>query len=755
MGASLAEPRGRGSPLRAGRIPWVPRWRRLPRKRQHDRSDCAAACLASVAEHHGLRVPTARIRQRAFTDEMGTTVLGLQECAEALGFRAKGVRAPLESLSAIPLPAIAHVVTDGVATHFVVVYRVTRTTVVVMDPRDGGVHRIPVARFGEQWTGVLLILVPSERFQPLDSTVSVGKRFWTLVRPHRSVMLQALLGAAIYTLLGLSTAIYVQKLIDHVLPDGNRNLLNLLGVVMLGILAAQTVVGWLKDVFMLRTGQKIDAGLILGYYQHVLRLPQRFFDSMRVGEIIARVNDAVKIRAFINEVAVDLAVNVLVVVCSLSLMFLYSWRLALLLAAALPLYAVMYWITNRLNRRIQRKLMESAADLESQLVESVSSAATVKRFGLEAHEGERMERRFVRVLRNVYASTTTSVASRGASSLLAKLSVILLLWVGGLMVIDRLMTAGELMSFYALAGYLAGPVVAVVGANRTLQEAVIAADRLFEILDLEQESAGIAARLLPATPGEIGFERVTFRYGGRERALAGLNLTIPAGSFTALVGESGSGKSTVAALLQGIYAPNEGRVRIGGHDIRHLDPASLREMVVAVPQQIHLFAGTVLENIALGARDPDVRRAPQLWEELGIADFSEALPQGFRTELGENGLRLSGGQRQRLAIARALYRGPRILILDEATSSLDSHSESYVQRVLQRLRREGRTVIVIAHRLASVRTADRIAVLERGALAEVGSHEELLRGRGAYWKMWQRQVFGAEGLEAELTAGAV
>ena len=708
--------------------------------RQHDITDCGAACLASIAAYYGLNYPVARIRQYAFTDKKGTNVMGMIEAAKKVGFEAKGVKGPFECLADIPKPAIAHLTIKGILNHFVVIYKITKKHVLIMDPEDGRLHRKSYEEFEKEWTGILILMHPSEAFRKGNVKKSNFHVFMDLLKPHKSVMAQALFGAVIYSILGLSTSIYVGKITDYVLVDKNINLLNLMGVVMIMILLIRTFIGTMKSILALKTGQRIDASLILGYYKHLLTLPQHFFDTMRVGEILSRVNDAVKIREFINNVSLDLVVNFLILLFTLCLMFAYSIELALVTLVSAPLFLLIYYMFNKMNKKYQRSIMESGADLEAQLVESLNCVSTIKQFGVESFSNLKTELRFVGLIRNTFKSKCGSIIANGGIEFASTGITVAVLWAGSTIVVSQQMTPGSLMLFYSLLGYILGPVSKLISSNQTIQEALIAADRLFQIMDLEcEESESPKINLEREMVSDIKFDNVSFRYGSRMQVFESLNLRIKKGQTTAIIGESGSRKTTLVSLIQNLYPIQAGSIKVGSINISQISNESLRRMVGSVPQQIDLFAGTIVDNIALGDLEPDMKRIIELSEKLGIREFVEKLPDSYITQIGEHGTSLSGGERQRIAIARALYKKPEILIFDEATSSLDSISEKYVKETLESLVREGKTVIVIAHRLSTVKNADKIIVLEEGKMAETGNHAELLKSDGIYSKLWNEQ----------------
>ena len=708
--------------------------------KQQDITDCGAASLASICAHYGLNYPIARIRQYAYTDKKGTNILGLIEAASKLGLTAKGVKAKLEALKIIPLPAIAHVIVNKVLLHYVVIYKVTDSHITYMDPGDGELHKVNYEQFTAMWTGILVIMEKNETFVQGNMKQSLTQKFFSLLAPHKSVMFQALFGALIFSILGLSTSVYIGKITDYVLVDENTNLLNMMSIVMLLIIALKVFIGSMKSILALKTGQRIDASLILGYYKHILTLPQQFFDTMRVGEIISRVNDAVKIRNFINNVSIDLAVNIMILIFSVIVMFVYSWELTLVTLISAPLFFTLFWIFNKLNKKYLRSIMERSADLESQLVESLNSIITIKRFGIEDYSNLKTENRFVRLLRSTYHSAFGAIIISNGIDFVSTGITIAVLWVGSTQVIDKSITPGTLMMFYSLIGYVLSPIQSLITSNSTIQDAMIAADRLFQILDLEcEQDESDKMNIDESMLGDITFEHVAFRYGSRKDVFEDLNMIIKKGETTAIVGESGSGKTTLISILQHIYSINSGIIRIGNYDISQIKNSSLRARIGTVPQQIELFQGNLLENIAIGDLEPDIKRVNDLISQLGLETFIKNLPQGIQTQIGEHGASLSGGERQRVAIARALYKEPDILIFDEATSSLDSLSEQYVKKALNNLTKQGKTIIIIAHRLSTIKNADQIYVLDHGHIIENGNHEKLLTQGGLYSKLWKEQ----------------
>jgi ATP-binding cassette, subfamily C, bacteriocin exporter len=705
------------------------------RIKQRDLSDCGAACLASVAAYYGLRIPVSRIRQYAGTDKMGTSLYGLMEAAERLHFQARGAKISGMPLRGIPVPTIFHLVLENGLQHFVVVYRIKKDRVRYMDPAIGQLIKQSLPVFLKRFSGAILLILPSERFQQGGKKKSVSFRFWQLILPHQKLLIQALAGALVYTVLALALSVYVQKIIDFVLPDANKHLMNLLSLAMIVLLFFRVITGYLKSVMAVRTGLQIDCRLILGYFRHLLELPQRFFDHMRVGEIISRMNDAVRVRVFINDTALGILVHVLTMVLSITAMFIYNWKLALVMMLTAPVYILIYLVSDRVNAKWQRKAMETGAALESQLVESVQGMTTICRFNAQEYFYLKTEKRIIPLLRIMFAGSRKGLLLANATEWITGLVTVVTLWYGSFLVIDQVMSPGELLSFYTLTSFFTTPVQALIGANRTMQDALIAADRLFEIIDLEKENK--EQHTLDRCPeGDLIFENIHFSYGHGNPVFSGLQFRILQNQMTAIIGESGCGKSTLLALIQKFYALDAGSIQIGDTDIRYISTPAIRKRITAVSQQTDLFQGTIISNIALGEPDPDLERIINICQRLGIHEYITRLPERYHSIIHEQGINLSGGQKQKLGIARALYPDPAILILDEATSALDPESEEKVKETLRWFYAQKKTIVIISHRLSTIRFCESVIFLKQGHQALCGKHEHLLSEYDQYAEWW-------------------
>jgi ATP-binding cassette subfamily B protein len=709
--------------------------------RQHDQSDCGAAALATVALHHRRPLGLEQMRDLAGTDRIGTNLLGLLQAAEKLGFAARGVKGAYEALPQVPLPAIAHVKTEEGLGHFVVLHRVRGNAVLVADP-GRGVHKLSREEFCRRWTGYLLLLVPERQAPaaPVRAPASPWGRFLGLLAPHTPVLLEAFVCALLMTVLGLSSSYFVEHLVDSVLVRGEGRLLNALGIGMVLVLLFRSLFGMLRQYLVAHAGRKVDLVLIAGYARHVLTLPLRFFEMRRVGEILSRVHDAAKVREAISGTTLTAVVDGTVVVLLLAVLFFYDLPLALTAAAFVPLLVASVMLHHPAARRLSEGAMESGAQLSAHLVEDISGVETVKAFGAERARAEEGEDRLVRLIGDIFSLQKLGLSINAVGMFVTTLAGIVILWYGGHRVIGGALTVGQLMFFYTLLGYLLGPLERLASVNLRLQDALVAVDRLYQVLDIEVEKLGDARkRALCGLRTGLELHDVSFRYGSRAPVLEKVNLRIPVGQTVAIIGESGSGKSTLLKLLMGFYEPTEGRAVIDGVDMRDFDLASLRRGISLVSQDPFIFNGTIRDNIALGRAEATGEEVIAAARLAGLEEFITRLPERYETIIGERGANLSGGQRQRLAIARALLRQPEILIFDEATSHLDTTTERAIQENLKTVL-AGKTVVLVAHRLSTVRAANVIYVLHRGRIVEEGTHRQLLAREGWYWSLWRAQV---------------
>jgi ATP-binding cassette subfamily B protein len=720
--------------------------RRYAIVRQVDQSECGAAALATIALHYRRPVGLQQLRDLAGTDRSGTSLRGLVHAAETLGFSARAVKGSYDVLPRVPLPAVAHLTTEDGLGHFVVLHWVGKDRVVLADPARG-IQKLDREEFCQRWTGSLLLLVPEQNLATpatRGAPVAPWRRLLRLLSGHRSVLFEAFGCALLMTVLGITTSYFVQHLVDSVLVRSETRLLNALGIGMVLVVVFRTLFSMLRQYLLAHVGRQVDLLLIAGYSRHLLGLPLPFFETRLSGEILSRVNDAVKVREAVSGTTLTALVDGTFVVGLLVVLWLYDVPLALVASAFVPLLIASVAAHHPATERTAQAAMEHGSKLYAHLVEDVSGVDTIKAFAAERLRAEKGESRLVRFVQSLFALQKLALSMNTVGLLVTALAGVVILWYGGHRVMAGALTIGQLLFFYTLLTYLLQPLERLATVNLQFQEARVAVDRLYQVLDLEGETAGDTKGIrFEGLRDALELRDVSFGYGHRGKVLDGLNLRIPAGKTVAILGESGSGKSTLLKLLMGFYRPATGRIVIDGVDMRDFELASLRGRIGLVSQDPFVFSGTIRENIALGRPEASLAEVIGAARSAGLDDFILGLPERYDTLLGERGGNLSGGQRQRLAIARALLCRPELLIFDEATSHLDTATEQAIQQSLRTVL-VGKTVVLVAHRLSTVKEADFLYVLHQGRIVEEGTHAQLLTRPGWYRGLWRAQTEAAE-----------
>ena len=681
--------------------------------RQHDLSDCAAACIASIARHYGQDIPLTVIREASGTSPAGTSLKGILDACRTLGFRAAGYKSDdkqLESLYGLSEPVILHIVNRQEELHFVVLQSLTPHRARIMDPGLGKIVQVPTEELRKAWTGYLVTMTPEPDSRQAAVPPPQRSIFQCLrVLSFRDFGLM-LAGSVIYIVAGLCTALFLQHIIDGILPENDRSELLKTGLLMLSVMVCTLLVGYGRILYSLRLSVMLDTHLILNYLRHLFRLPAAFFARRGSGELNARIGDAAKVRHFLVEGVSTLLTSFLIFTVSFTLMFTTHWRLALLMLTFIPVYLILYLAAERVNRRVNRDIIEQSAVFEERTVEGITAVRFIRYFG----GGERLlrsiEKEYRLLARQLFRGGRWADFFASAADGIAKMLTLTLLTVGSLYIFKGSLTIGALMSFYSLTAWFAAPLEDLVGIGNSFSEARIAYERLNDITLLAPEETGIGS-FEPEAGADLVFDRITFSYPGSPELLRDFSLTLEAGRITAIRGPSGCGKSSLAALLMRDYPVQKGVIRLGSNDIRLYSLESWRRFVSIVPQDPQLLNASILDNIACLDPNPDISRITRLLDELELGTMVRELPMGLLTRVGERGGMLSGGQRQRIALARALYHQPSVLILDEATASLDESARECLLRRIVRFRDEGGTVMMITHHADQAAIADKIVNL--------------------------------------------
>jgi len=697
-------------------------------------SDSGVWSLALALHLLGIVADPGRIQHEAGK----STALSEAElllAARKFPVKAKALNTSIGRLAKIPLPALAALRSGA----YVVIGKVTEDRVLVQGHADHAPRTLTLEAFDREWSGRLVLVA---KRAALSDT---GRRFdltwfWGAVRKYRGVLYEVLVASFVIQLFALATPMIFQTVIDKVLVHRGLSTLEVLVVGLALISVFDATLSGLRTYLFSHTSNRIDVELGSRIFRHLLRLPLAYFEARRVGDSVARVRELETIRQFLTSSSITLVLDLVFAGVFLGVMFVYSAALAWVVVAALPLYALLSLGTTPAFRTRLDEKFRRGAENQAFLVESVTGIETIKAMAVEPMMQRRWEEQLAGYVGASFRASQVGNWATQAATLINKGVTVITLFLGARLVIGNELTVGELVAFNMLAGQVSGPVLRLVQVWQDFHQVRISVDRLGDILNtpVEPHTASVDASQ-PPLQGDIELERVTFRYGpNTQPVLREVSLKIPAGQVVGIVGPSGSGKSTIAKLLQRLYLPEQGRILIDGTDTGVIDPAWLRRQTGVVLQENILFNRSVRENIALVDPAISLDRVVAAARLAGAHEFICKMPQGYDTSIGERGVSLSGGQRQRIAIARALVTNPRILIFDEATSALDYESESIIQTNMREIV-QGRTVVIIAHRLSTVRGADRILALDGGVIVEDGPHDQLVVRNGRYANLYRIQ----------------
>lgn len=701
---------------------------------QHDQSDCGVACLLSLIKYYQGNGSLEKLRELSGTTKQGTTLLGLYQAANQLGFTAQGNEADIQALIDHKHPLILHVILEDRLQHYMICYGYDNNKFIIGDPAKG-IVLYSKEELEEIWKSkTCLTLKPNQDFVKAKTT-SKNKKEWflkLLKEDYKLISFSILLGFGI-SILGMAMAIFSQKLIDDILPSKDLNKL-ITGIALVAfLLLVKVLFTALRDYFLIRQTKDFNIRIVDSFYTALLNLPKPFFDTRKIGDLVARLNDTQRVQRVINQVVGNIVINVLVTVVSFGFLFYYSWQTALITFISLPLYFLLVYSFNKRIIDTQKEVMQSYAVNESNYITSIQGVATIKNNNKQA-----IFRKMNQLIYGNYQYKTFNLGKINVrlsvfSGVFSIFFLMGILTYTSFQVFNESMLLGELMAILGISGSLLPSVASLALITIPINEAKVAFNRMYEFASVDKESEG---NLALDGFESLEIQNLSFRFAGRSQLLKDINIKVSKNQCVAIVGESGSGKSTIGQLLQKFYRHENGNIIINNQfSLSEIKTHDWRNILGVISQDITIFSGNVFSNILLGEED-SIENIVKFCEEYGFEDFINSLPQGFATILGEEGINLSGGQKQVIALMRALYKKPKILLLDEFTSAMDRKTETYTLNLLNRLKSE-LAIIFISHRLHSLpKIADEIYVLENGLISNHGPHEKLMESENFYSAFW-------------------
>ena len=710
------------------------KFRKKHYRSQMDQKDCGVASLAMVFGYFGSYYSLARLRELAKTTINGTTALGLVKAAETLGFEPQAIQADMTLFDSPNLifPFVVHVLKDKELFHYYVVTGKDKQNIHIADPDpEVRLTKLSRERFEEEWTGTTIFVAPSPNYQPHKDKNQGLTSFLPILINQKGLITNIILATALVTLINIVGSYYLQSIIDTYVPNQTSSTLSVISICLVIVYALQQILSFAQDYLLIVLGQRLSIDVILSYIKHVFHLPMSFFATRRTGEIVSRFTDANSIIDALASTIISIFLDISTVLIISIILFLQNSSLFFISLLGLPIYAVLIFAFMKPFEKMNRNTMEANAILSSSVIEDINGIETIKSLASEKICYQKIDREFVDYLNRSFTYSRAE-SQQKALKKLAQLSLnVCVLWIGANFVMDGKMSLGQLITYNTLLYYFTNPLENIINLQSKLQTAQVANSRLNEVYLVKSEfEEQKMVEDLSTIQGDMTFKGIHYKYEYGQDILSDINLTIKQGSKIALVGVSGSGKSTLAKMMVNFYDPSQGEIRLGDMNLNQIDKKSLRQHINYLPQQPYVFNGTILENLLLGAKEgttrEDILRAVELAE---IREDIERMPLNYQTELTSDGTGISGGQRQRIALARALLTDASILILDEATSSLDILTE---KRIVDNLMKLDKTLIFIAHRLTIAERVEKVVVLDRGKIVEEGNHADLLARNSFY-----------------------